>query len=153
MDLFPFFQIAIPIVIVVLAFFTGSMAERRHYASIRERESKSLSLPLLVTRQVPRAENVASSRLVTGSVVISVDAFKRMLAGLRGLVGGRVGAYESLIDRARREALLRMKADAHGADLVVNVRLETSTVGRTTDDGSVGSVEALAYGTAILYRK
>lgn len=153
MDVVPLIQIGVPILLVVLAFFTGSVAERRHYASIRERESQTLSLPLLVTPRAPRAGEITSSQLVTGSVVVSVDAFKRLLAGLRSLVGGRVGAYESLVDRARREALLRMKAEARGADLVLNVRIETSVVGGTTDDGSVGSVEALAYGTAVTYRK
>jgi uncharacterized protein YbjQ (UPF0145 family) len=153
MDLILLLQIGIPIGLIVLALFTGTRAERRHYASIRQRESETLSLPLLVTRQMPRADEVVASRLVLGSVVISVDAFKRMLAGLRGLVGGRVGAYESLVDRARREALLRMKEQADGCDLVLNVRIETSTVGARSDDDGVHSVEALAYGTAITYRK
>ena len=38
--------------------------------------------------------------------------FKRFLANLRRLIGGRVKSYESILDRARREALLRMKTEA-----------------------------------------
>jgi uncharacterized protein YbjQ (UPF0145 family) len=52
---------------------------------------------------------------VSGSVVVSVDYFKRFLAGLRTLVGGRVTSYETLLDRARREAILRCKETRAGA--------------------------------------
>ena len=44
--------------------------------------------------------------------MVSVDYFKRFLAGLRMIFGGRVSSYESLLDRARREALLRMRLQA-----------------------------------------
>ena len=52
-----------------------------------------------------------------------------------------------LVDRARREAILRMKEQAADADLFVNLKLETSSVSQ------VGSVEVLAYCTAIWYGK
>ncbi|MGQ0547496.1 MAG: YbjQ family protein, partial [Betaproteobacteria bacterium] len=53
-----------------------------------------------------------ASRLVAGSVVIADDYFKSLLAGLYSFFGGPVRSYESLLDRARREAVLRMKAEA-----------------------------------------
>tara|TARA_Y100001934_G_C12303925_1_gene751413 strand:- start:612 stop:893 length:282 start_codon:yes stop_codon:yes gene_type:complete len=87
-----------------------------------------------------------------GSVVISLDYFKRFLAGLRSLVGGRVGSYESLLDRARRESLLRMKEVAikGGYDAVINVRFETSRLASSGQNGSgTAGVELMAYGTAI----
>jgi uncharacterized protein YbjQ (UPF0145 family) len=147
-------QLGLPVVLVVLAYFTGTFVERRHYHSIEEREAASIDLPLLVVRSLAADREVAQARLVAGSSVVSIDYFKRMLAGLRSIVGGRVAPYESLIDRARREALLRMKADAAGADLVLNVRIETSPIGASANEGSaVGSVEALAYGTAITFRR
>ena len=52
---------------------------------------------------------ILRTRLVQGSAVISIDYFKRMLAALRNIVGGEVKSYETLVDRARREATLRMK--------------------------------------------
>jgi uncharacterized protein YbjQ (UPF0145 family) len=81
--------------------------------------------------------------------VISVDYFKRLLAGLRNIFGGRVKSYESLIDRARREALLRMKAMAGDATVIVNVRIETATIGRQSRRKSTACLEAVAYGTAL----
>ena len=89
-------------------------------------------------------------------MVVSNDYFKRLLAILRNFFGGRVKAYESLIDRARREAILRMKEEAKskGAHMIVNLRLETSTIGRSANKkNSVGSIEALAYGTAVVMNR
>ncbi|HBH31674.1 MAG TPA: hypothetical protein DDX81_07200, partial [Desulfofustis sp.] len=79
--------------------------------------------------------------------------FKRLLAILRNIFGGAVTSYESLVDRARREAILRMKEAARqqGAALVINLRLETSAIGQQANrKRQVGSVEAIAYGTAII---
>jgi uncharacterized protein YbjQ (UPF0145 family) len=72
-------------------------------------------------------------------------------AGLRSLLGGRIGAYESLVDRARREAVLRMKRHAQdqGATQIFNVKLETSSISKG-NRRQIGSVEIFAYGTGLL---
>ncbi|MFT6733724.1 MAG: hypothetical protein ACJAS9_001914 [Polaribacter sp.] len=49
-----------------------------------------------------------------------MDYFKRFLAGLRNIFGGRVVTYESLVDRARREAILRMKEKCPAAPSLIN---------------------------------
>ncbi len=82
--------------------------------------------------------------------MISVDYFKRFAAGLRNLFGGRVSAYESLLDRARREAVLRMKESCPQADMILNVRMTTSAVGaQQTSNRGIACIEVLAYGTAV----
>jgi uncharacterized protein YbjQ (UPF0145 family) len=88
--------------------------------------------------------------MVTGNVVISVDYFKTVVAGLRNLVGGNINAYESLLDRARREAVLRMQEQAvlRGAEAVINLKFETARIAGNAGKG-IGSVEVLAYGTAL----
>jgi len=51
---------------------------------------------------------------------------------------------------------LRMKeeAKAKGAHMIVNLRLETSTIGRSANKkNSVGSIEVLAYGTAVVMNR
>jgi uncharacterized protein YbjQ (UPF0145 family) len=93
---------------------------------------------------------------VTGHVVVSVDYFKRFVAGLRGLFGGRISSYESLLDRARREAVLRMKASAmhEGYHAIVNVRLETSCLAKSArNNKKTAGVEVLAFGTGIKMRR
>ena len=141
--------------LICLGYFAGSWAERKHYRSIVEREGTYLGLPTVSFQRLTEPERAERARLVAGSAVISVDYFKRILAGLRGLVGGRVKSYESLIDRARREAVLRMKQMARDADEIVNVRIETTSIskGSMNRNRSVSTVEALAYGTAVYYRK
>ena len=112
-----------------------------------------MSIPVVTSEDILPDRPVARSCLVTGSAVVSTDYFKRLLANLRNLFGGRVGAYETLVDRARREALLRMKEQARrrGACMVLNLRLETAAVGRSANKkGGLGSVEAVAYGTALV---
>lgn len=59
-------------------------------------------------------------------------------------------AYESLVDRARREAVLKVKqkAEESGYNCIVNLRIETSSISKNAKQ-TVGSVEAMAYATAI----
>jgi uncharacterized protein YbjQ (UPF0145 family) len=144
-------QFGLPLTLLVVAFFTGSALERRHYASIRERELRWRSLPAVTFRSVPPGWKVSECALVTGSVVISVDYFKRFLSGLRMIFGGRVKAYETLLDRARREALLRLKEDAveRGCHAVVNVRLETCRMANARNSERIAGLEVLAFGTGV----
>lgn len=145
-------QLGVPIGLIALGYFVGRQAERSHYASIRARESHFSRMPAVPTKQWDTDRQVAESRMVTGSVVVSIDYFKRLLAALRNIVGGRIRSYESLLDRARREAVLRMKEQFPDADIIVNLRLETSTIGNQTRRNKVASIETIAYGTAIKYR-
>jgi uncharacterized protein YbjQ (UPF0145 family) len=86
------------------------------------------------TRYVPEGVTAANGRLVSGSVVVSSDYVKTFVAGFRNLFGGRVRSYETLLQRARLEAMLRPKADAarHGSQLVLGVRLDTTRVAGST---------------------
>ena len=103
-------QLGLPLFLLVTTYFIGGARERRHYSSIRAREQEWQQLPVITFREPPPSWEVGESGLVSGSVVISVDYFKRFLAGLRNFVGGSVKSYETIMDRARREALLRLKA-------------------------------------------
>jgi uncharacterized protein YbjQ (UPF0145 family) len=42
-----------------------------------------------------------------------------------------------------------MKEQALDADIIVNVRIETSAIGKYRKKRSIGCLEALAYGTAV----
>ena len=57
------------------------------------------------------------------------------------------------MDRARREAILRMKEQAEKAHVILNVRIETSTIGKSANRRkTIGSIEAIAYGTAVFIK-
>ncbi len=147
------FGLGFTALLLAVGYVAGSIAERNHFQSIRSREQALVKLPALTFETLPADWNVARSGLVTGSVVVSLDYFKRFLAGLRNLVGGRLGAYESLMDRARREAVLRMKEDARrrGFTVISNARLETAAIAAARRDGKgIAGVEVLAYGTGLV---
>ena len=143
-------ELAIFLVLLTLGYGFGQYAERRHYRSIIEREKRLNALPAIAAR-FPPAEPRYRQALVIGNTVVSVDYFKRFLAALRILFGGRVMAYESLLDRARRESMLRMKqqADGLGAEMVFNVKYETASISKGRGN-TIGSIEVLAYGTALI---
>jgi uncharacterized protein YbjQ (UPF0145 family) len=134
------------VVALIATYITGSVVERRHFASLRRREREALMVPVVTREVLSTKVERAECRLVVGSSVVGADFFKRHLAALRGLIGGRVAAYESLVDRARREAILRMKDQARGAMEIACMRITTTNLGP-------GSVEAMAYGTAVFPRE
>ncbi|MEJ2031458.1 MAG: YbjQ family protein [Deltaproteobacteria bacterium] len=146
-------QLIIFAILISSGYFLGRHAEKKHYKSIMEREKHWLRLPTTAGKNILADENqVNKTQLVTGSVVVSVDYFKRMLAGLRNFFGGAIQSYETLVDRARREAILRMKESCPEADQVINLRLETSSISKGRGK-QIGTVEVLAYGTAVYFRK
>ncbi len=144
-------SIGIPILLILIGRFVGSSIERNHYQSIVEREAHFSGQPALSTKQSDAPDAVRTASLAVGSVVISVDHFKRFLSGFRMIIGGEVRSYSSLIDRARREAVLRMKESQPDAHAYINTRLETSTISSTTGNEGIGTIEVLAYGTAVHY--
>jgi len=144
-------DITIILTLLLLGYIFGSIAEKNHYKSIRKRERMFKHVSTIALKTPLNPDNIRKTRLVVGNVVISVDYFKRFVAALTNLFGGNVSSYETLIDRARREAILRLKEDAKGASEIINLKLETSSISKSAQ-GNIGSIEIFAYATAI-YRK
>jgi uncharacterized protein YbjQ (UPF0145 family) len=133
-------------VLLVIGFGFGQYNERRHYRSIIRREKDLAGLAAIASR-FPPEDQLYHQQLVSGNVVVASDYFKSFLASLVNLLGGRVRSYESLLDRGRREAMLRLKEQAQqlNATAVFNIKYETVRVG-----GRVTTIEVLAYGTALV---
>jgi len=144
-------EIILFLVLLVLGLLFGRYAESQHFKSIQKREFEYKNLLAFSSRLLP-PKQVTQASLVSGNVVVSVDYFKRFVAGLRAIVGGRMKSYETLVERARREAILRMKEDAmaQGYEHIFNVKLETASITKG-NKGTVGCVEVFAYGTGIRY--
>ncbi len=149
------FQVLPFVVLLVFGFCIGGVVERAHFRRLEAREAALSDVLVTDLRSFPTQNVTESFGLVSGEVVIASDYFKTFAAALRKLVGGDLRTYESLMERARREALVRMKqeAKAAGANCVANVRLASSNIG----SGGAGSrrrrgaamVEMYAYGTAV----
>ena len=99
------------------------------------------------TESVPGREIAEILGLVNGNIVQARHLGRDIQAGLRSVVGGRVGVYSEMLAEARAEAtwLMISEAECLNADAVVNVRYTTSAI-------SQGMSEILAYGTAVKLR-
>lgn len=145
-------DLLIAIALLIICYFTGRSREKKHYKSIREREVKLYKQPHInFSKNVNISQPVKNAQLVSASVVIGCDYFKVFLASLRNIFGGNVSAYESVLDRGRREAILRIRESAYRmrADLVMNIKIETVMLSEQT----MSQVCITAYGTAIEYDK
>ena len=98
--------------------------------------------------QVPGREITETLGLVTANTVRARHVGRDILAGLKNLVGGEIGAYQQLLSESRELALARLQeqAEAQGADAVVALRMTTASVAQ-------GASEILAYGTAVRLRQ
>jgi len=145
------FELLFFIVLLSSAYLLGSSVEKRHYRNIETEEQQLQSIPHSNLKKIP-ATIKGTPHLVHSSVAISQDYFKSILASLANVFGGRITAYESLLDRARREAIIRLKkqAVALGANQIYNIRLETSNISGKSRASNIFSAEVLAYATAIV---
>jgi uncharacterized protein YbjQ (UPF0145 family) len=83
--------------------------------------------------------------VVTGEAILGANIVRDLFAGVRDIVGGRSGAYEEELRKAREIALQEMEAEANarGAEAIVGIDLDYETVG----NGSMLMVTAS--GTAV----
>ena len=146
-------QMGVFLALLLIGLLFGRAAEKRHFRHIEQREAELRDILIFNERRPPADRQFREAALVTGAVVIAEDYFKKVSASLRSLVGGRLTAYESLMDRGRREAIVRMKEQARqrGATMVFNVRFETSSLSDSKSGQSpMFSAEFIAYGTALV---
>jgi uncharacterized protein YbjQ (UPF0145 family) len=133
-------ELIVFLTLLTSGYIIGTKREKLHIQSLQRREERSKELPVLSTRKL--SKDYQHVQLFMGSVVIGQDYFKHFVTSIVNLVGGRVTSYETLLDRARREATLRMKEKAlrWGAQEVTCIRIETSKMAQ--------AAEVLVYATA-----
>ena len=138
-------------VFLLLGFTVGTLVERAHFRRLARREKELQYMLVTDTKAFPADCTRESCGLVIGEVVVAADFFKTFLANIRKMVGGNLRTYETLMERARREAILRVKESARsmGANRVINLRLEASDIGGTRGRQRAAIVEMYAYGTAV----
>ncbi len=148
-------ELTVSVLLLALGLVVGKTVEHLHHEDLRKRERRYRKLPALSTSRVPAHWSVEDAVLLTGSVVISIDYWKRFAAQWKKIVGGSIRSYETLFERARREAILRLKeaAGARGCDAVIGVRLESAEIADLRGDKGTGGVELIAVGTALRTRR
>ncbi len=142
-------DILVVLALIVLGYFAGGRAERSHFARLAIEERMLVDIPHSNLKKFSKGL-AGEVQLVHSSVVISQDYFKMIMGSLVNLFGGRIHAYEALMDRARREAIVRVKKQARdmGATAIYNLRLETSSISQGSTNKQLGTVEVIAYATA-----
>ena len=86
--------------------------------------------------------------LVSGEAIMGANLFKDIFAGITDIIGGRSGAYENELRKAKELALEEMKEEAHrlGANTVIAVDLDYETI----SSGSGNMLMVSASGTAVI---
>lgn len=88
-----------------------------------------------------------TSGLVRANSVRSKHIGRDIAAQTKGIVGGEIKGYTEMTAEAREEVVYRMKQEANllGADAIIDVRFETSSI--------YNFMEVLVYGTAVKLKK
>ena len=124
--------VGLPAVVLFVGWLVGHLSETKHERSLAAREEALKDIETTDMRNPPGfagAEGPCS--LVSGEAVVASDTFKSWVFGFKNIVGGESKTFTRLFDRARREALLRMKERARelGCNAVCNVRFDSADIG------------------------
>ena len=87
--------------------------------------------------------------IVVGEAILGANIFKDLFAGIRDIIGGRSGAYEKELAKAREIAMgeLSERARAQGANAVVGIDIDYEVVGPNG-----GMLMVSISGTAVVIR-
>lgn len=142
------------VVMLCLGFFVGGATERSHFKRLEEREAATSDILVTQLKTFPGlVSSEQAPQAFFAEAIIASDYLKNFIGKLRNLFGGEVGSYQRLLERARREALLRIveQAKEAGYNAVCNVRFQTADVGgNNTTAANKAAVMApiMATGTA-----
>lgn len=127
-----FFSILIPIGIPLIGIIFGRINEKRHFRQLDIADAEYSDIFVTQVKTFPdRAQNSKPPQMLVAEVVIGTDWMKSFIAGLVNLFGGEIKAYQRMQERARREATVRLQAQARelGYNGLCNLRLETASIG------------------------
>jgi uncharacterized protein YbjQ (UPF0145 family) len=84
--------------------------------------------------------------IVSGEAIMGANIFRDVFSGVRDVIGGRSGAYEKELRKAKEIALREMtgQATALGANAIVGIDLDYETLG-----SNGGMLMVTASGTAV----
>ena len=70
--------------------------------------------------------------IVVGEAILGANIFKDLFSAISDIVGGRSGAYEKEMGRAREVAFEEMEASAKqmGADAIVGIDIDYEVIGK-----------------------
>ena len=145
----------------VTSYLVGKVYQKKimKALTIQEKSTESvqdLTEMLSIQRKLKMME-AKSSQLIYSSIVVGPSWGQVALMGLKSLFGGRLVSYDHILAYGRRRVILDLKqqAKAMGFQAIVNLRLETSTIGSMATTGGknsgTSSLEICAYATGLQF--
>jgi uncharacterized protein YbjQ (UPF0145 family) len=106
------------------------------------------NISVVTSNYVPGYKISEIKGLIWGLTIRSRGLGGNIVAGLRAIGGGEIKEYVTLLNKARDDALDRLKAEASklGANAVIDVRFDSSDIAQSM-------TEIVAYGTAVIIEK
>ena len=151
-SIFGLFVIGFPVLLLLFAWVVGAWMAARHEADLAQREPAVAHILIHDTGRFDGA--VAGPHppvMVIGEVTLGVDHFRGFLGQWKSLFGGQVRSYQMVLDRARREVLMRLLEQTHslGFNAVANVRIDSVDIsGSALTRRKAADVSVLATATA-----
>ena len=150
-----FIGLAVVGLFLILGFFVGGANERRHLQALDEREAAVSGVLATQLKSYPLADHgQPTPTMLIAETVISSDYLKTFLAGWRRFFGGEIRSFRSIMERARREAIVQLKeqAQSSGYNAVCNIRVDTADLaGRGNQQkNKIVMAAILASGTAYI---
>ncbi|TWT86763.1 hypothetical protein Mal64_35930 [Pseudobythopirellula maris] len=115
-----------------LGLIFGTAMERRHLRRLESREQAHAGFLVTQLKSYPGAVDTSvTPRMYAAEAVVATDYLKSFLSGIRKFFGGELKSYKSLLERARREAQMKVveQAAADGYDTACNFRYITADIG------------------------
>jgi uncharacterized protein YbjQ (UPF0145 family) len=147
-----------PFLIFIAGCIIGCLTESAHYKKLARDEQELSDVMVSDMKVLPANWNASNPVFVCENVAIANDFWKTFLFQFRKIFGGPCYGFQRMLERARREALVRMmrRAKSLGANVVWNVRFDTMNIKMGSHDGNgkyyAAGVEVCAYGTAFFVK-
>ena len=153
------FPILIPLgptlFLILLAMTVGGYNERTHVNSLEQRESETADMVVSQLKSFPGfISSDKPPKMFISETIISAHYVKMILVSIRNLFGGEVKSFRVIMERARRESVLRVleQARQEGYNAVCNIRLDSVDINgaatRKQSKMALGSI--MASGTAYI---
>ncbi|WP_457637507.1 YbjQ family protein [Oceanithermus sp.] len=90
-------------------------------------------MTLTTTNTLENTRIVEYRGIVHGETIVGANIFKDFMASVRDVFGGRAGAYENELKKARETALAELAQEAKklGANAVVGIDLDYEVIGQS----------------------
>jgi len=120
----------IPLFVFLVAVVVGRLIESNHLKDLARREQALKGTMVIHTRMRAVSPGMKHQEMMFAEVALGADRFVTWLAMWKQLIGGNLGSLEPVVDRARREALLRIaeQSAAKGYTELANVRFSTASM-------------------------